>query len=116
MFGIHITSQQESIYMKERTQKLSAAKSGISISSGYRTEKGLRQPKKPRTHRTRVDPLSDIWKSELLPLLHNEPTLSGLTLWEHLDAGKWCGHPLYPNDARPLEFKYHTDLYPSQYQ
>lgn len=89
MSGIHITSQQESIYMKERnsgeTQELSAAKSGMSVSSGYRTEKGLRQPKKPRTHRTRKDPLSDIWESELIPLLDKEPTLSGLTLWEHLD-------------------------------
>ena len=89
MSGKHITSQQESIYMKERnsgeTQELAAAKSGMSISSGYRTEKGLRQPKKPRTHRTRKDPLADIWESELLPLLHKEPTLTGLTLWEHLD-------------------------------
>ena len=89
MSGKHITSQQESIYMKERnsgeTQELSAAKSGISLSSGYRTEKGLRQSKKPRTHRTRIDPLADIWESELLPLLNTEPTLSGLTLWEHLD-------------------------------
>jgi len=75
--------------MKERnsaaTQELAAAKSGMSISSGYRTEKGLRQPKKPRTHRTRIDPLADIWESELLPLLGKEPTLTGLTLWEHLD-------------------------------
>lgn len=89
MSGIHITSQQESIYMKERnsgeTQELAAAKSGMSVSSGYRTEKGLRQPKKPRTHRTRTDPLADIWESELLPLLGTEPTLTGLTLWEHLD-------------------------------
>jgi hypothetical protein len=49
MSGKHITSQQESIYMKERnsgeTQELAAAKSGMSISSGYRTEKGLRQQK-----------------------------------------------------------------------
>jgi len=89
MSGIHITSQQESIYMKERnsgeTQELASAKSGMSLSSGYRTEKGLRQPKKPRTHKTRKDPLVDIWESELLPLLSNEPTLTGLTLWEHLD-------------------------------
>ena len=89
MSGKHITSQQESIYMKERnigeTQELAAAKSGMSISSGYRTEKGLRQPNKPRTHRTRIDPLADIWESELVPLLQKEYTLTGLTLWEHLD-------------------------------
>ncbi len=89
MSGKYITSQQESIYMKERnsgeTQELAAAKSGMSVSSGYRTEKGLRQQQKPRTHRTRIDPLADIWESELLPLLGNEPTLTGLTLWEHLD-------------------------------
>jgi len=89
MSGKHITLQQESLYMKERNsgeiQELAAAKSGMSISSGYRTEKGLRQHKKPRTHRTRTDPLADIWDSDLLPLLGKEPTLTGLTLWEHLD-------------------------------
>jgi transposase len=75
--------------MKERnsgeTQELAAAKSGMSVSSGYRIEKGLRQHKKPRTHRTRIDPLADIWESELAGLLQKEPTLSGLTLWEYLD-------------------------------
>jgi len=89
MSGKYITSQQESIYMKERnsgeTQELAAAKSGMSISSGYRTEKGLRKPKKPRIHRTRIDPIVDIWESDLLPLLQAEPTLTGLTLWEYLD-------------------------------
>ena len=89
MSGKHITLQQESIYMKERnsgeTQELSSAKSGMSISSGYRTEKSLRQSKKPRTHRTRKDPLANIWESELAPLLQKEPSLSGLTLWEYLD-------------------------------
>jgi len=89
MSGKYITSQQESIFMKNRnsgdTQELATAKSGISISSGYRIEKGLRKPKKPRTHRTRIDPIADIWESVLLPLLQAEPTLTGLTLWEHLD-------------------------------
>ncbi len=89
MSGKHITLQQEDLYMKNRssgkTQELSAAIAGISIKSGYRIEKG--KPKAPcsRSHRTRIDPFEEVWESELVPLLQQEPLLTGLTLWEYLD-------------------------------
>lgn len=68
-----------------KTQELSAAIAGISISTGYRIEKGKRMPKTPRPYRTRIDPLEKVWESVLVPLLKQEPKLTGLTLWEYLD-------------------------------
>ena len=69
-----------------KAQSISAAKSGISERSGRRLEKSaLILTPKPRHWRTRIDPLQAIWESELLPLLQQQPALSGLTLWEHLD-------------------------------
>lgn len=68
-----------------KTQDLSAAISGISVSTGHRIENGKRKPKTPRIHRTRIDPFEQVWDSELVGLLEKEPKLSGLTLWEYLD-------------------------------
>ena len=89
MSGKHITQQQENCYMKNRqtgcAQELSAAKAGVSIRSGRRIEKGERPDKKPRYWKTREDPLELVWTSELEPLLENEPTLTGITLWDYLD-------------------------------
>lgn len=67
------------------TQVLAAAKAGISERSGRRIEKGERKPKQIRKHRTRKDPFELVWESELVPMLENEPELTGLTLWEYLD-------------------------------
>jgi transposase InsO family protein len=87
--GKHITQQQENCYMKNRqsgyAQDLSAAKAGISIRSGRRIEKDERPDKGVRHWKTREDPLVAVWKSELEPLLENEPTLTGITLWDYLD-------------------------------
>jgi len=66
-------------------QELSAAKAGISIRSGRRIEKGEKPDKGARHWNTREDPLAAVWKSELEPLLENEPTLTGITLWDYLD-------------------------------
>ena len=89
MSGKHITQQQENRYMKNRqvgcTQALSAAKAGISIRSGRRIEKGEKPDRETRHWKTREDPLAAVWESELAPLLENEPTLSGITLWDYLD-------------------------------
>jgi hypothetical protein len=76
--------------MKHRTsgltQEAAAAKTGISIRSGRRIEKGHHGPREePRVWRTRVDPLAEVWTSELEPLLAKEPSLTGLTLLEYLD-------------------------------
>jgi len=86
--GKHITQQQRNLYMKHRqvglNQTISGAKSGISSRSGRRIEKQGSTAKKPHHWRTRKDPFAQVWESELVPLLEQEPTLTGLTLWEHL--------------------------------
>ena len=67
------------------TQELSAAKAGISVRSGRRIEKGETVKQKDRHWRTRKDPLEAVWDPELLPLLEQEPSLTGITLWDYLD-------------------------------
>jgi hypothetical protein len=67
------------------TQETSAAKAGISVRSGRRIETGQKKDKTQRHWRTRSDPFASVWDSELVPLLANEPKLTGLTLWEYLD-------------------------------
>jgi len=66
-------------------QEISAAKSGISSRSGRRIEKHESAAKKPHDWRTRKDPFAKVWESDLLSLLAQEPTLTGLTLWEYLE-------------------------------
>jgi hypothetical protein len=88
--GKRITQRQENLYMNQRQQRQSqetaAAKGGISERSGRRIEKGERPSiPKERHWRTREDPLDTIWESELVPLLEEEPGLTGLTLWEYLE-------------------------------
>jgi len=87
--GKHITQQQRNLYMKYRqaglNQTVSGAKSGISSRSGRRIEEQGSTAKKPHHWRTREDPFAQVWESELVPLLEQEPTLTGLTLWEHLE-------------------------------
>ena len=89
MSGKHITQLQENSYMKNRqtgfTQETSAAKAGISIRSGRRIEKGEKTRRKERKWRTRKDPFEAVWDSELVPLLENESSLTGITLWDYLD-------------------------------
>lgn len=67
------------------TQELSAAKAGISVRSGRRIEKGETVKQKGRHWRTRKDPLEAVWDPELVPLLEQEPSLTGITLWDYLD-------------------------------
>lgn len=68
------------------SQEAAAAKAGISVRSGRRIEKDERSTvAKPRRWRTRNDPLSAVWESELVPLLQREPELTGLTLLEYLE-------------------------------
>jgi hypothetical protein len=67
------------------SQILSAAKAGISTRSARRIERSPPSAPIKRKGRTRLDPLIGVWASVLLPLLGQEPTLTGLTLWEYLD-------------------------------
>jgi hypothetical protein len=67
-------------------QETAAAKAGFSVRSGRRVERGERQAvAEPRSWRTRADPLTDVWESELVALLETAPDLTGLSLLEYLD-------------------------------
>jgi len=92
MSGRWLTTSQVGIYMKSRKegqiQVVSAAKSGVSERSGRAIEKGQRidPGTKDRTWRTRLDPFVAVWSSELAPMLQRSPSLSALTLLEHLQS------------------------------
>lgn len=75
------------------TQDTSSAKADISVRTGRRIEKGERSVIKERHWRTRTDPLTTVWESELVPLLAREPTLTGITLWDYLDEKYPGQHP-----------------------
>lgn len=66
-------------------QKTAAAKAGISARSGRRIESQDQAPKASREWRTREDPFDAVWEAELVPLLEQEPNLTGTTLWEYLE-------------------------------
>ena len=68
------------------TQAVSAAKSGISERSGARIDDQYLNsfPKKHKGHNTREDPLSDVWESQLAPLLEANPALTPATLFDWL--------------------------------
>lgn len=94
MSGHCITFQQYRNYMGYRklgdTQKLAAAKSGMSLPTAKRLEKNGFKEKQQRNYKTRTDPLEDVWDSELLPMLREKPTLSAITLLDYL-------HDRYPD-------------------
>jgi len=88
--GKPINSEQVKIYMEARAnstpQKKASAQSGISERSGRRIEKGELQPtgRKKRNWRTRKDPFSNVWDSEIVPLLKKQSELTPITLFERL--------------------------------
>lgn len=82
---------------KGLSQVASAARSGISVRSGRRVERGQRDPHKERHWRTRLDPLAAVWQTDLVPLLERAPDLTGLTLLEYLEdtyPGQYEGNVL----------------------
>src|ERR671919_1019254 len=91
MPGTHITDRQVRRYMEHRrqgnTQFVAAAKSGFSERSARRIGAARVLPsqraKRPRG-RTRPDPLVDVWRNELVPLLRADPHLRATTLLEDL--------------------------------
>lgn len=82
-----ITRQQARIYMTERnneqTQKVAAAKAGISERTARRLDKAGSGSKPPRHWRTRTDPFEGVW-DEVEGLLGQDDTLQALTLLEWL--------------------------------
>ena len=111
MPGSRITRKQEEIYMRSRqtgqSQDVAAAKSGVSVRSGRRIERGERDPV-PHTWRTRQDPLAAVWETHLVPLLEQAPDLTGLTLLEYLEdtfPGKYDGRVLRTLQRRVQHWK-----------
>lgn len=90
MSGKYITDQQVRLYMEFRkqsqTQLAAAAKAGLSERSARRIDKGelTPSPKAKRTWRTRLDPLAQVWDSDLVPLLEMDAELLPATLLEYL--------------------------------
>lgn len=90
MSGQPINESQKRIYMSLRNQGkhqiTAAARADISERSGRRIENGEINPdnKQKRHWRTRKDFFSDVWESEIVPLLTNNPDLQPRTLFEHL--------------------------------
>lgn len=89
MPGKRITDHQVLTYKAARrkhTQAAAAAKSGISERSARRIEgaESLPSQRPPRQWRTRIDPFSEAWDLELLPLLQSSPHLNAVTLLEEL--------------------------------
>ena len=89
MPGRRINRTQVAKYMehrKELEQEPAAAKAGISVRSARRIERagGLPSNSEPRQWRTRVDPLSRWWESDVVPLLETAPTLNAVTILEEL--------------------------------
>src|SRR4029077_7417983 len=78
--GNHITDQQVRLYMdlrRSHTREASAAKAGLSTTTGARIDADPRLPSQvqlPRGRR-RPDPLAAIWDSEIVPLLETAPGL-----------------------------------------
>jgi len=102
MSGTRITDQQVRLYMNNRkhhSQKLAAAKSGISERTARRVEHdaGLPSQQPRRYWRSRPDPFADVWESEVVPLLRSAPKLKAITLLRKLQED----HPeRFPDSMR----------------
>ena len=70
----------------DHSQVTAAAKAGLSVSTGRRTETDPRPPsskRQRRGYRTRPDPLAGLWDEEIVPMLRAAPGLAG-------QAGRAC--------------------------
>lgn len=99
MPGRRINRMQVAKYMehrKELEQEAAAAKVGISVRSARRIERAGGSPsqREVRGWRTRRDPLSRWWETELVPLLEAAPALNAVTLLEELQRR-------HPNEVSP---------------
>lgn len=90
MSGKTIESFQIRVYMNARelglTQVDAATIAEFSERTGQRIEAGTHQPKRgqERPRHKHTDPLAGVWQSELEPMLRQEPGLTPMTLFEHL--------------------------------
>jgi len=100
MPGRRINRTQVAKYMehrKELEQEAAATKVGISVRSARRIERagGFPSKQEARQWRTRVDPLSRWWASDIAPLLEATPALNAVTLLEELQRR-------YPAEVSPV--------------
>ncbi len=99
MAGKRIGDHQVGIYKKLRAkvgQEVAAAKSGISVRSARRLDaiETLPSQREARSWRTRIDPLGEVWESELVPMLAATPGLTATTLLDEIQRrfpGKYEG-------------------------
>lgn len=89
MPGRKINESQVKLYMNLRkegyTQQTSAAKAGFSERSARNIEKrGYHVAPTPIRGSTRADPFTNVWETELVPMLEKEPRLQAKTLLEEL--------------------------------
>jgi hypothetical protein len=97
MPGKRITDHQVHKYKQHRNQAsqgAAAAKVGISERSARRVEAAPSLPSQApaRNWRTRADPLSEVWDSEVVPLLQSDPMLQASCLLQELEQrhpGRW---------------------------
>ena len=107
-----VTDEQARLLRRKRmevTQEAAAAAAGMSVRTARTWEKGPlpSETKKPRTWRTREDPLSGVWESEVVPLLSADErgvleaqTVLAVLLKNHPDEterfSQSPGGPLHP--------------------
>src|ERR1700687_5174790 len=102
MSETRITDRQVRLYMIQRThntQEVAAAKVGMSSRTARRVERAAQLPSQTsgREWRTRADPFSDVWQSEVVPLLRNAPRLIPVTILRKLQED----HPgRFPDSMR----------------
>jgi len=87
--GRHITDCQMRLYMSFRqteTPSVAAAKAGFSAATAYRIEQDPRLPSQKRAPRgrRRRDPLSEVWDSEVVPLLKSAPGLRPVAIFDEI--------------------------------
>lgn len=109
MSGSRITDQQVRLYMNHRKhhpQKLAAAKSGMGERTARRVEHEAGLPsQQPRCYwRSRPDPFTDVWESEVVPLLRAAPKLKAITLLRKLQED----HPEHFPDSMGRTFERHV--------
>ena len=105
MPGRHVTDQQMRLFMTLRQTHcvpVAAVKAGFSQATGYRllSDPILPSQRKNSRGRRRPDPLTDIFDTEVVPLLQSSPGLRSVALFEELLRR----HPdLSPGIRRTLE-------------
>jgi len=92
MAGKYITKHQVKLYMEYReneavTQEGCSAKAGFSTRSAYTIEQGChytQKSKSPRSYKTRMSPIDEVWANELVHMLEANPELQPKTLLIYL--------------------------------